>query len=286
MVIAKVRRLFRRRLRRPHRMARRLRRDIRYVIALNKEVSGLKDGILKLARLASLDKKQIKELRAEVNDLLSRARLEIDYFIKVFVDAETMIFDANLNLLGQVQGAVERLEKQGFPKEHIAKFKQQAKDLGAKLFSILDDIKMLVRKAERGTIGGVSVASTLQLEHKIRRLSKFIYYVRFQIMDLFADLAEKEEALDMTGVQNDISLLLDRIGAEINAIHIVARDNRILAKRFKEMIQNLAKGLRSTNAPDNIKAVVANTAERIEDYEEKALKQARKMAYREYRILA
>lgn len=285
MVIAKVRRLFRRRLRRPHRMARRLRRDIKYVIALNKEVSGLKDGILKLARLASLDKKQIKELRAEVNDLLDRARLEIDYFVKVFVDAETMIFDANLNLLGQVQGAVQRLEKQGFPKESIARFKQQARDLGVKLFSILDDIKMLVRKAERGTVGGVSVASTLQIEHKIRKLSKFIYYVRFQIVGLFADLAEHEEALDMTGVQNDISLLLDRIGAETNATHIVARDNRILAKRFKEMIQDLAKGLRLTSAPDNIKAIVANAADRIEDYEEKSLKQARKMAYREYRII-
>ncbi len=285
MVIAKVRRLFRRRLRRPHRLAKRLRRDIRYVIALNKEVSGLRDGILKLAKLASLDKKQIRELRAEVNDLLNRAKVEIDYFVKVFVDAEIMIFDANINLVEQVRSAVRRLENQGFPKEHVAKFHQHVKDLGVKMFGILDDIKMLVRKAERGTIGGVSVASTLQLEHKIKRLGRFIYHIRFQIMDLFADLAEKEEALDITGVQNDINLLLDRIGAEINAVHIVARDNRILAKRFKEMIQDLAKGLRSTNAPENIKNVVANTAGAIEDYEEKALKQARKMAYREYRIV-
>ncbi len=283
--MAFVRRLLRRRLRRPHRLARRLRRDINHILHLSREISSLKQGLLKLAKTAET-KESLKKLRLLSANLISRAREEMDYHIKVFVDAEVLVYDMYYNVFKNLRETIERLERQGFDRPAITSFKSKFAELTATLEGTMKRIRQLVVRTELDTIGGVSVASTVHLGREIKRLSKDIYGLRSSVMDLFNDLAKKEAELDPIGVQSDINLMFHDIAMEIDAVLLVARNNRILVKRFKDIFRYLCSTIRSTSASNEIKDVLCRAAENIERYEDRVLRQARRAAYKEYRVVS
>lgn len=283
--MAFVRRLLRRRLRRPHRLARRLRRDINHVLSLSRTISSLKQELLKESRTAET-KESLKKIRSLSANLISKARENMDYYIKVFVDAEVLVYDMHFNVFKQLGETIERLDRQGFDRPAIASFKSEFSKLRETLEGTMKRIRQLVVRTELDTIGGVSVASTVHLEKEIKRMSKDIYQLRSSVMELFADLAEKEAKLDPLGVQSDINIMFHDIAMEIDAVLLVARNNRILVKRFKDIFSYLCNTIKATKASDEVKDVLCRAAATIERYEDRSLRQARRLAYKEYRVVA
>lgn len=272
-------RFLRRMQKRPLRLARRMRKDVLHIIKLSREVAKAQEDILKLAQENGEDKKKLKILRSEVSGLITDAQTEVDYFVKVFVDAEVLVMDIYMNIMKNLNGALARLEQGGFDKKMMVSLKGKFDFVRSRLNATVSQIRLLARKAEKGR-GGVSMASTVHLEKEIKRASKLVYQLRDDIAGAFSRLAEEEEELDVSGVQESLNRILNDVNAELDAVMMVAQNNRVLIKRFKLLFRDFASKFNSTRIPEDVKNVLSKAVSSVEAYEDKALRKARRIAFR------
>ncbi len=278
-------RFFRRMQKRPLRLAKRMRKDVLHLISLSKEVVKSQESILSLAHKSEEDKQSLKRLRSDVSGLINDAQAEVDYFVKVFVDAEVLIIDIYMNVMKSLSTALARLEQGGFDKSIMLNLKSKFDLVRSKMSETVRQIRLLARRAEKGR-GGISLASTVHLEKEIKRASKLVYQLRDDITSAFSRFAEEEERLDVSGVQDSINRILNNVNAELDAVTMVAQNNRVLIKRFKLLFRDFASKFDSTQIPDDVKTVLSRAVSDIEAYEDRALRKARRIAFRSESMVA